>query len=328
MANIWYGANRYPPGRSAPDGNWQNTLNWYLNPGTSGCCGCPVNGTPANRVPTNADVVYMQDGATVTTGPAATFSGAVNIGDFSAPMLSAGTFSGAVNTLIGGGTYTGTVNSTSYAIFGGTFNCPTIAGVGVIGGTFNGNTTLLGTVQGGTFNGAIQASSSFSVTGGTFNVSLLPANTVTSISGGTFLAAAKSRAVTGGIFNSSLVILPQSGVFLSGAPDFTNATSITIGDATTWVGGGQVGVDPFPKTTSFTFNKFVTVYVTGQTTTDSTCSGIYDRVNFNAGMALIVQARCLDSAQPNFYPCIVFKNCTRMGLPFNSIYQDILGAGL
>lgn len=142
MANIYWGDG---VGTPVLDGNWNNPANWYLTLG-SVICGCPVAGTPANRVPQPGDSVVIAGTATadITRGPAnwagsvswllsggsgytvglkdpnATFSGIVTVtgngGGSCMGVIKAGNFPGTVNLqtggVISGGVFTGKVNRT------------------------------------------------------------------------------------------------------------------------------------------------------------------------------------------------------------------------
>lgn len=352
MANIWYGALQYPAGRSSPsDGNWRNTNNWYLSVGQDGANCCTVtDAVPANRVPTNADSVYLFDGTVdITTGPSSTFSGSITTygsGGARVPALSAGTFTGNITGItVGGGTYsTGSMNVV-------TFNAGNASGV-MTSCIINGGSTS-GTLTSCTINGGANSGAFVSCI---FNAGTYGANMTIGGAGGTAVFNGNitcTGAVQGtAIFNGTMTFT-GAGRITGGSPTFNGATTLSLDgnsynlfDGTPGFNGssltlGTSSYTPFVPSvastglllTGKTFSIPVTIWVCGRTAavtggTSTSAAVRFFQCNFNAGLSIQVQTRCLDNAQPDYYPDIVFKNCTRAGIPFNTVYQDILGAGL
>jgi len=168
---------------------------------------------------------------------------------------------------------------------------------------FNGNMICTGNIQGTpTFNGALTTTGGGRIAGGS------------------------------PVFNGTTTMSLNVGLnsIITGTPVFSGG-SVTLGDS---------AYDPFisatkttgPYLSGYSFNVPVTIWVVGKT--EGLASGgtspppRFFQCNFNAGLTLKIQSRCLDNAQTLYFPDIVFKNCTRFGLPFNTINTDILGAGL
>lgn len=244
--NVYYGDGGY----STPDGNWNNTSNWFSSLFSFACCGCPPEspGTPLGRLPNaSTDLVYVTcsgGGAqcVISTGPTGGYSGPISC--LPPPALP---YNPGSNFNIQTGLYFNTINfsNSSDAV--------------ISGGTFAAACSLtINKLSNSVFNGSVNAS----VVNGTTNCLFASGATIFSstINGCTF---SNSSGIKGTVANSNFA----ASVFTSGVSGFT-AISFSSSNPIT-ITGGTLSI------TAGTVNSFLYNYGTV-----NIASGLFNSITF------------------------------------------------